>query len=569
MDVTNCSDINGNEITELELRSDGTVWAVLEGVTDNKASYDCCVGNGFTFDPNDAMCYWNDTCEVDSNYKIILNPNNGGGAMYQIDEEDGDCYLSIAFKYLISLKCGDISSLEDILNDIQLQVSLEKEITDNSLPVPDNLSVAYRTDILNISDIPTFFNNNTKTGLTLEGDGCTSLINNLITDLGSEGSQSITLDSFDSPMVDFYHEITDEFTLNEIKNERLKIVLIGNNLEKYSIFIDEVKLSRVCDKEVAEDYVRNDCPEFILSRVIDNKKSWTKNDEYIRRNFSVSRRGTTYNINDDRLAINTKEVDILISPSAAVETDVWSFVNTNSCILDPAIGCGTGTPADDSYKCIDIRALMTTPLDELNDGTELLNELVDVKNNKTMSRYPTIELFYNRYQNPSVYCSDISEEIEIIDDSQIDDFVDLIGNFWSDIIEQVVPATTIWGRSNQFSNSVFGSSKFQYKKSTLVLCTELDINAPSPVLKPNLVSDVGVTTTDITDTDYFGPPELAPVPTPYNCMGVSVAQMDMGSEFIGGIIIIGEDDGNVIDGNTFSLNETISDECDTYYKECD
>jgi hypothetical protein len=44
-------------------------------------------------------------------------------------------------------------------------------------------------------------------------------------------------------------------------------------------------------------------------------------------------RQTNYDVNDERLVINTKEIDLDISIASAIETDVWSYIVDNPCLL--------------------------------------------------------------------------------------------------------------------------------------------------------------------------------------------------------------------------------------------
>jgi hypothetical protein len=72
---------------------------------------------------------------------------------------------------------------------------------------------------------------------------------------------------------------------------------------------------------------------FVINDTVDNKKSWiTTDNNQTREEFN-----TSYNLNDSRLIINTKEIDIGLSPSRALENNVFE-VNK---ILNYPI-CGTG-----------------------------------------------------------------------------------------------------------------------------------------------------------------------------------------------------------------------------------
>jgi hypothetical protein len=45
----------------------------------------------------------------------------------------------------------------------------------------------------------------------------------------------------------------------------------------------------------------------------------------------------------------------------------------------------------------------------------------------------------------------------------MNNFANLIGNYWVDLIEQVIPATTIWGSTRIYGNTIFDEQKFKYK----------------------------------------------------------------------------------------------------------
>ena len=97
------------------------------------------------------------------------------------------------------------------------------------------------------------------------------------------------------------------------------------------VTIWRIKLVRNCNKiDNVETYI-DEAPKFNLRKVSDNKKSWISNRTRDDRNFELKYRGTEYNTNHHRLVINTKEVDLNLSPARAVEQDVWCYINDNNC----------------------------------------------------------------------------------------------------------------------------------------------------------------------------------------------------------------------------------------------
>ena len=98
----------------------------------------------------------------------------------------------------------------------------------------------------------------------------------------------------------------------------------------------------------------------------------------------------------------------------------------------------------------------------------VLSNLIDVKSRQVISDYPLLRLFYNQYLNANGCGTDITNRLDYNTTFEV---MDLIGDYWTDIIEQVVPATTIWdGCQNSgkvYRNTIFDQNKFPYKRYVL------------------------------------------------------------------------------------------------------
>jgi hypothetical protein len=94
--------------------------------------------------------------------------------------------------------------------------------------------------------------------------------------------------------------------------------------------------------------------------------------------------------------------------------------------------------------------------------------LIDVKSRQTISDYPLLRLFYQLYLNASNCGEDLSGKFTY---DTMFEFMDKIGDYWLDLLEQVVPATTIWeGCDNSgkvYRNTIFDQNKFKYKRYSL------------------------------------------------------------------------------------------------------
>jgi len=147
-------------------------------------------------------------------------------------------------------------------------------------------------------------------------------------------------------------------------------------------------------------------------------------------------------------------------------------------------------------------------------------------------------------------------------------FSELVGTYWVDLIEQVIPSTTIWGSTYVYGNTLWDQQKFQYRKYSLFGCklpTYEDL-VVSPAT--GWTDDVQVEWETLPNDEYYdevsgsttgetfanvryervrGGIKEEP-PRDNECMGVGIVQMNCGSEFIGKITDyrtpVGHNDGD-------------------------
>lgn len=432
---------------------------------------------------------------------------------------------------------------------------------------------------------------------------------------------SLTPNVLSSDWLHYSMLITDESVINIIKNKKIKLSIgINSSCGNFCILVDNISLDKNCETVKRNDIIVSKSPGFNLNRVIDNKKSWVNNDSLDNRFFNINNinsgadiRHTNYNINDERLIINTKEIDLDINISKAVEYDVLTFIIDNPCLLNqictPCVidtktfqdgiffkfqdgyqydfqdintsefndccieDCNPcvdndkefqddecfnfmdndeydfqdGSDSDEiSDKCCGDRTqylnLLTTDLNTIITvdmfETVISSELIDAKNRQTISSYPTLKALYERYLNSSEYCGVNSSSFNY---TNIDQFAGLIGDYWVDIIEQVIPATTIWGSVRVYTNTIFDQQKLKYKAYSSLFCDN-----PFPELKAvkgiNCKSDeIEVITSVITQVDENGIPSK-PIYT--KCNKIYMVQMNSGSEFIGTINLFNNNENN-------------------------
>jgi hypothetical protein len=415
-----------------------------------------------------------------------------------------------------------------------------------------------------------------ESGLASQSNGQTTFTNSLApTILSSAWSHYTT-------------SINDVDVINMIANKKIKLSLnVKSSCGDFCVLIDSIALTKQCVDVDSTSLFVSQSPGFNLTRVIDNKKSWLNNTSLVNREFDIkhvngfnSIRQTDYDVLDERLVINTKEIDLDMNIASAVEYDVWCYLSDNPCLLtgvtycDPCIACGDKNFQDDecfvfqdlnvydfmdnasnnvqlfsqSYCCgdnkIDFNSLLTTDLSTIktidNFKNLMVSELINVKNRKTISGYPTLKALYERYLNSLKHCGTKSSAFDYY---TMDEFANLIGDYWVDIIEQVIPATTIWGSVKIYTNTIFDQQKFKYREySSLFGANPFQcLNVLSPI---NGISGQ-CQTVDVITTVISVPKEgeLTPKPVYNHSDKLCIAQMNWGSEFIGTVSI---DDGTGI-----------------------
>jgi len=283
-----------------------------------------------------------------------------------------------------------------------------------------------------------------------------------------------------------YNEVIDDPNILEsIKNKKIKISLkVNNTCSDICVMLDNIKLNKECVNGTEGFVTLTQSPGFNLTRIVDNKKSWVSNTSYVNREFVISNptggtsiRNTDYEVLDERLVINTKEIDLNMNIASAIETDVWCYINDNNDILNVYSGlCKTQEPLTFSCPscgsdCVSYDSLTSTNLANISSDVNfkeiISSEMIDVKNRKTISKYATLRAFYDKYLHSSLYTTNLSLGYTY---DKMRSLTDMVGNYWTDIVEQVIPSTTIWGNTIIYGNTLFDQQKFQYKTGNLMTC---------------------------------------------------------------------------------------------------
>ena len=214
---------------------------------------------------------------------------------------------------------------------------------------------------------------------------------------------------------------------------------------------------------------------FRLRRTQDNKKSWYDNENLLRKSFDGNF-NAYYQTSEDCLVLNVKNVDIMLNPSLGLAYDVWSmsrqynypipneglnYVQPTYCNPNP----NTPYPRRGGIDWTEI-----IPKPKEKTFFEFLQTFwqntINVRNRQFITDgktggYPTLQSIYWKYLD--------SREIAGINNDNFTyqpliDYVNGLGDYWIRLVEQMVPATTIWNTGVRFENSIFHRQKFVWRR---------------------------------------------------------------------------------------------------------
>ena len=142
--------------------------------------------------------------------------------------------------------------------------------------------------------------------------------------------------------------------------------------------------------------------------------------------------------NNSSLILNRKNINVYLSSSQAIEYDIYRksrdlLLTFGSNSLLPQTG--------------------VTFAEYLNN---VLNE--QIKNSNTIKykkNYIALEDIYNGYITQTGF-----KPYNFID---VNEFINKMGPYWTKVIDQIIPSTTLWTGGNIIENNIFGRSKYKYQ----------------------------------------------------------------------------------------------------------
>ena len=220
------------------------------------------------------------------------------------------------------------------------------------------------------------------------------------------------------------------------------------------------------------------CPyvdtRFTIKPTIDNKKSWVSSEVGLRDN-NDDNFNARYYTEDERLVINSKNAEIFLNPSQGLLYDVWVMSrNYNFPIPEQGLLYVEPTrcnPYPIQYPIrggVDWTEIIPEPKSKsfFEFAQTFWHNMINVRNRQFASDgktggYPTLSSIYWRYLE--------SENLVGIENNNYNyetmvGYINGLGDYWVRLIEQMVPATTLWNTGVKYENSIFHRQKFVWRR---------------------------------------------------------------------------------------------------------
>ena len=202
---------------------------------------------------------------------------------------------------------------------------------------------------------------------------------------------------------------------------------------------------------------------YTITKVIDNQKSWPADSVGSRKN-NLNFGGVDYKVADDRLVINSKNIEMNVNIGQALTYDVWEMsVKYNYPIPNSGLTSPYPYPGAIDWTFVNPKPKEKTFFEF---AQTFYNNLINVRNRQTINDgktggYTALQSIYWRYLQSESTVGIPSNEYTY---QKMIDFTLGLGDHWQRLLEQVVPATTLWLTGTKYENSIFHRQKFVWRR---------------------------------------------------------------------------------------------------------
>jgi len=202
---------------------------------------------------------------------------------------------------------------------------------------------------------------------------------------------------------------------------------------------------------------------FKLQKIVDNNKSWLADDDKVR----VSTQGdynAYYFVDNEKLVLNVKNVDIFLNPAQGLVYDVWDQSRKYDYpIPESGLTIGYPVPGGVDWTYVNPKPKKKTFFEF---SQTFWQNMINTRNRQYISDgktggYPTLQSIWWKYIESEQTVGLPNNKYTY---QKLIDYVDGIGPYWTKLVEQMIPATTIWNGGIRLENSVLHKQKFVYRR---------------------------------------------------------------------------------------------------------
>lgn len=197
-----------------------------------------------------------------------------------------------------------------------------------------------------------------------------------------------------------------------------------------------------------------------LTAVKDNLKSWADDTTGLR--TSTGAYNSNYNVSDERLVLNRKNIELFMNMGQGLTYDVWEMsINRNYPIPSTGLTSPYPTAGGIDWTVVNPRPRQKTFFEF---AQSFYKNMINVRNRQTQSSktggYPTLQSLYWKYLTSE---EDVNIPSNKYTYQKMIDYTNGIGDYWMRLVEQVIPASTLWNGGQKMENSAFDRQKFVYR----------------------------------------------------------------------------------------------------------
>ena len=202
---------------------------------------------------------------------------------------------------------------------------------------------------------------------------------------------------------------------------------------------------------------------FKLQKIVDNNKSWLSDDDKIRTSTQADY-NAYYFVDNEKLVLNVKNIDLFLNPAQGLVYDVWDQSRKYDYpIPESGLTIGYPVPGGVDWTYVDPKPKKKTFFEF---SQTFWQNMINARNRQYISDgktggYPTLQSIWWKYIESEQTVGLPNNKYTY---QKLIDYVTGIGPYWTKLVEQMIPATTIWNTGVRLENSVLHKQKFVYRR---------------------------------------------------------------------------------------------------------